>query len=218
MKNQKSIRQKFKSFFYDMLQEFSEKFDIKISKKIADIFFKLSEKIALKFNYFLDLYIRYYDSMVNCEINLASISKTDKVVYVGCGSIPASSILIAQKTNADVVGVDKNKNTVKNARHCVNKYNLSDKINIKNAEASNFSFDDFNVIIISHGITPLDDFLKYLSKKASKKSKIILRTFSDDEGALCESDKFILDLFKVNKIIRYVKQGRVISVLLSFKD
>jgi len=217
MKNQKDYRG-FKKFFYAILQEFSEKFNINFMKKIADLFFAFSERIALNFDYFLDLYIKYYEDMVNEEINSVSISKSDKIVYVGCGSIPASSILISQKTGVPVLGIDKDKISVKKAKLCVDKLDLSDIIEIKNSEASDFLFDNFNVIIISHGVCPIDKFLKYLSKKVAKNSRIILRTFSDEDGNLLKSDEFVNDLFKINKIIKHEKQGRVISVILSLKS
>lgn len=217
MKNSKGF-ERFKNFFYNMLQEFSEKFDVKFMKKIANIFFISSEKLVLNFDYFLDIYISYYEDMTSCEIDLVSITKSDKVAHVGCGYIPASSILVSKKTGASVVGIDNDKNSVKKAKLLISRLNLSDKIEIKNAEASDFSFDVFNVIIIAHGTVPIDNFLKHLSKKASKNSRIVLRTFSDKSGNLLKTDTFVTELFKVNKIIKHEKQGRVISVSLSLKD
>lgn len=214
----KKLIQKFNIFFYNILKEFSEKIDTKILKKFADIFFIFYEKIALKFDYFLYLYLKYYEDMIKSEINLISISKSDKVIHVGCGSIPASSILISQKTGANVIGIDKNKKAVMNAKFCINKLNLSDKIEIKNYLASDFLFYDFDVIVISQGIKPVDMFLRYLSKKVSKNSRIILRTFSNKYGNLLKSDEKSTSLFIVKKIIRHKKQGRLISVKLLIKD
>ncbi len=214
----KKLIKKFKIFFYCILKEFSEKIDTKILKKIADIFFIFYEKIALKFDYFLCLYLKYYEDMIKSEINLVSISKSDKVIHVGCGSIPSSSILISQKTGANVIGIDKNKKAVMNAKLCIDKLNLSNKIEIKNSLATDFLFYDFDVIIISQGIKPIDIFLRYLSKKLLKNSRIVLRTFSDKYGNLLKSDEKSTSLFKVKKIIRHKKQGRLISVKLLVKN
>lgn len=218
MKKQEKLKKKFKTFFYRILKEFSEKIDNNILKEISDVIFIFIEKIALKFDYFLNLYIKYYEDMTNNEITLTSISKKYKVVHVGCGSIPATSILIYQKTNARIVGIDNNINAVKNAKFCVEKLNLSDKIEIKNAEASDFLFDTFDVIILSQGITLTDELIKKISKNISKDSKIILRTFSDRYGNFLKSDEFIKDVFIVDKKIRHEKQGRIMSVSLSIKN
>lgn len=212
------MNQVLKNFFYSILKQSSEKFDNDFLKKIADFLFILSEKIILNFDYFLNAYINYYKDMTNKEIDLVSISRSDKIVQVGCGSIPASSILISKRTKAIIVGIDKNKNSVTNAKFCIDKLKVSDKIKIKNVEASDFSFNCFDVILVAQGITPLYDFLNHLSKNISKNSKVILRTFSDRKGNLLKSEEFVKELFKVDKIIRHEKQGRVISVRLSVKD
>jgi len=212
------FRQKFKNFFYLILNEFSNKFDNNFLKKISDIIFIFSEKITLKLDYFLKYYISYYNDMMNKEIKLGSISRSDRVVHIGCGSIPASSILIAQKTGAKIVGIDKDKKTVKNAKSCIKKLNLSDKIQIENVDALDFSFDNYDIILVAHGIRPITKFLKYLSGRISKKTIIIFRTFSDDSGNLSKSDEIVCELFNIEKIVRHEKQGKVISVKLSNKN
>ena len=211
------LRQKSKYIFFLLLTEFSEKFDIASLKKFTDIFFTLSEKITIKLDYFLSSYIKYYDEMINREIKLVDISEVDRIIHVGCGSIPASSILIAQKTNAKITGIDKDKKAVQNARICIDKFGLSDTIQIKHSEASNFTFNSFNVILISQGITPKDIFFKNLSKLLSKDARIIFRTFSTESGGLEQSDKIVNDFFEVDEIIKHEKQGKVISVKLSMK-
>ena len=47
------------------------------------------------------------------EITIAKISNKDKILHVGCGPIPATSIFIVKKTNADVTSIDKNLQSIK---------------------------------------------------------------------------------------------------------
>jgi len=218
MKKNKRFVQKLKDILYIILNEFSTKFDNKITKKISDIFFIFSEKITLKLDYFLEYYIKYYDNMINSEIKLGPISKSDNIVHIGCGSIPASSVLISKKTDANVVCIDKDKKAVENAKICIDKLNFSDKIKIKNVDALNFSFDNYNVIIVAQGIHPIDKFLKYLSEKISKETIVIFRTFSDDKGNLSKSDEAVKNFFKIEKSINHKKQGKLISVKLLKKN
>jgi precorrin-6B methylase 2 len=154
--------------------------------------------------------------MTDEEINLASISESDSIVHIGCGSVPASSILIAQKKNAKVIGIDKDINAVKNADLCVKKIGLNEKIKIRHSEASDFDFYNFDVILISQGITLNDIFLKNLSK-ISKNTRIIFRTFSSETGDLDESDIILENIFDVKKIVKHEKHGKVISVMLKVK-
>lgn len=211
------LGKRLENIFYILLNELSEKFDNKILRDISNFLFIIVEKIALKLDNFLNFYIQYYDDMIEREIKLGSISNSDKLVNVGCGSIPASLILITQKTGANAVGIDKDRRVVEDARVFIDHLDLSDKIEIKNAEASDFVYQDFDVIVISHGVRPIDRFLRYLSDKIPKDSRVILRTFSDKTGNLDESEKTIRDLFQVNKIAAHKRQGRVISVLLTMK-
>ncbi len=216
MQRNSKFRQKFKIFFYLILNEFSNKFNNNFLKKISDIIFIFSEKITLKLDYFLKYYISYYNDIIDKEIILASISKTDSIIHIGCGSIPASSILIAQKKNSKIICIDKDIKAVKNAEFCVKKLGLNEKIQIKQSEAVDFDFNKFDVILISQGITLNEIFLKNLSN-IPKNTRIIFRTFSSETGDLDESDIILENIFNIKQIIKHEKHGKVISIMLTVK-
>lgn len=200
--------------FFLFLENFSMKIDVSSFKKVIDYMFKIVEKIIIKLKKLLPSYIKYYVDIIDKEINIAKISSSTRVVHIGCGPIPSTSILIAKKTGANIIGVDKNPRTVEKARSCLHELGYANKIQIKQAEASNFPIENFDVILISHGIEPRDKFLKYVSKSMKEDAIVVFRTFSSDLGELIESDAFLKDIFKIDKIASHRKHGSVISVTL----
>jgi len=190
------------------------KFDNTKLKKLIDLIFILAEKIVVKLNKLLPFYLDFYEDMVENEIILADISKNDKILHIGCGPIPATSILVAKKTKAHVTGIDNKIISVKQASNIISSQNLSDKIKIIHADALDFSLENFDLIIISQGVKPYDKILKRISSDMNKDGRVVLRTTSTQNGKLTEKDVFLNDLFNVDKIIRQEKNGLLISVLL----
>ena len=92
-------------FFF--LNDIGDKFNALALKRLVDYLFVLSERIIIHFPRFIQFYINYYDDIIDHEINIADISKSSKTVHIGCGPIPSSSILLAQKTNGYVLGIDR---------------------------------------------------------------------------------------------------------------
>lgn len=205
-------------FFFDCLyfviSKVIVKFDNTKLKKLIDLIFILAEKIVVKLNKLLPFYLDFYEDMVENEIILADISKNDKILHIGCGPIPATSILVAKKTKAHVTGIDNKIISVKQASNIISSQNLSDKIKIIHADALDFSLENFDLIIISQGVKPYDKILKRISSDMNKDGRVVLRTTSTQNGKLTEKDVFLNDLFNVDKIIRQEKNGLLISVLL----
>ena len=81
-----------------ILKKIGIKFDAFKLKKTVDFGFVIVEKIIVKLCKLQTFYLDFYKEMVDTEIKLASISKDDKILQVGCGPIPATSILLAKKS------------------------------------------------------------------------------------------------------------------------
>jgi cyclopropane fatty-acyl-phospholipid synthase-like methyltransferase len=148
------------------------------------------------------------------EIILAKISNKDKILHIGCGSIPATSIYIVKKINADVTAIDKNLQSVKKAQILISKLKLFSKIHTIHANALNFPLENFNLIIASLGIKKYDKILRYISQNMRSDARLIFRTSSSIDGNLVEKDLFLKDIFTIDKIIPQKKNGLMISVLL----
>jgi precorrin-6B methylase 2 len=192
----------------------SKKIDVSTLKKLVDFIFERVEDIVIRLDKLLPLYLKYYEDLIDKEIRLANITNNSYVAHIGCGPIPSSSILVAKKTGAKVVGIDKNPYAVKNAQKCISMFPFKENIEIKNAEASDFSINDFDAILISHGIDNIDNFLENISKSVKRNAIILLRTFSSNSGGLSESDAYLNDIFKVIEIVNHKNHGSVITVKL----
>jgi len=213
-----TARVKLKLSVSKIIQFFDHKIIIKMDchklKFFIDIVFITSEKIFSKFNILLLLYIDNYMESIQNEIQLANISGNHKILNMGCGSIPATCILIAKETNAKITGIDKNLKSVKCAKIIISKLKLDDKVEIKHSDAMNFQLNDFDIIIIANGINPYYDVLEHVAKNMKDDAIVIFRTFSHCKGELASKDYFLNNLFILGKITSHKKSSSLISVLL----
>jgi precorrin-6B methylase 2 len=156
--------------------------------------------------------------MTENEIKLANITEKDKILHIGCGPFPATSIVLAKKTRAKITGIDINKKSVNQAIYFVSKYSLSNQIEIKHADANHFSVENFDLILISQGIKPHEEILKYISQKIKQNTRVIYRTICNMNGNICQNDMFLNDIFKIVQIEYNKKNGLLVSILLKKKE
>ena len=190
------------------------KFDPFKIKKIVDCFFVLVEKTIIKIDGFLSFYLSFYEQMIENEIELVDIDSGKKVLHIGCGSVPATCILISEKTKCNVVGIDNDLKAVKQANNLIRKRDLLDKINICLAEGEEYPVDSFDVIIVSQGIKPSFEILKKIALSIQKTSCVIYRTNILKDGSLSDEDACIRDFFEIKKVVHQKNNALLASVLL----
>jgi len=201
-----------------VLEKISIKFNVQKLKKLVDFGFIIIEKIVVKLNKLLLIYLDFNEKMIENEIKLAKISKDDKILHIGCGPIPVTSILLAKKIGANITAIDNDFFSVKQALVCLSKFNISNNVQIKHAEADTFPVQMFDLIIISQGVTPYYETLNHIAKSIKPNARVIFRTSSTSNGELFESDMFIKDIFLVDKIIYQKQNGLLLSILLLKKS
>jgi D-arabinose 1-dehydrogenase-like Zn-dependent alcohol dehydrogenase len=145
------------------------------------------------------------------EIKNAKITSVDKVLHIGCGMIPTTSILIAKETKARVVGIDNNRNEVKSANKIVAKNGLSDFIKIEYCKGQNYPVHDFNVIVIAANVWPINSVLKHLSKQIKKDTRIICRGRKNDIK-YCLEESGLSNQFSIKNISQNPKQQSFLLV------
>jgi len=202
-------------FFF--LNDIGDKFNALALKRLVDYLFILSEKIIIHFPRFIKFYINYYDDIIDHEINIADISATSKTVHIGCGPIPSSSILLAQKTKGYVLGIDRDNHAVDHAKTLIAELSLSKHVDIKKAGALDTDFSSFDVILISQGIFPKEQILQQLSTNLTNNQIIILRSFSPNKQ-LDEQDQFLSDYYSIHQIYHHNIHGSTISIFLKKKQ
>jgi len=197
------------------LQKIGVKFDSKKLKKIIDWGFIFSEKVIVKLDKLYFIYFNFYDEMIKNEIILADISREKKILHIGCGSIPATSILLIKKIGVQVTGIDKNPRSVDQARLCVLKTGVSDKIKILDGDAKIFPVETFDIIIVSQGVKPIKEILEHIAKSMKDDAYVIFRTSSSPNGEIDKNNLFIRDIFIIDKVIAQKKYALLISIMLS---
>jgi precorrin-6B methylase 2 len=190
------------------------KMDCHKLKFFIDIGFITSEKIFSKLHKLLPAYIKYYQELIQREIELAQMTGVNKILDIGSGSIPASCILLAKGTTAIVTGIDKNLESVKRAKKIISRLNLENQVEIIHANAMDFLMNDFDIIIIANGIQPYQDLLERVAKNMRDDAIVVFRTFSHLNEELAQKDYFLKKFFIVGRKTFHKKSGSLVSMLL----
>jgi ubiquinone/menaquinone biosynthesis C-methylase UbiE len=208
----KNITDKLLSYSREIFYEkISPKYKKNKLKLIMDFLYVIFEKFAIKFNIISLNYLDLYADLVRKEIEMAEITSNDSILVIGCGTLPSTSLLLYNETNAKIVAVDKDKNAINGAKKFLSNIQITDKIILKHANGLDYPLNDFNVIFILYGVKYIEKIIDYLDKKANKNSKIIVRT----------NDQIDVKLFDKFNIINRVESkylGEVNSYLISKKN
>ena len=138
-----------KYIFFEVL---SVKFRPGSAKTLIDFSYVIFEKVAAKFNIISSNYFKMYQELVDKEIKMVGISPEDKVIVIGCGSLPITAVLVAIKTKAHVIAIDKDEIAVKKAVNYIRNHHLEDKVEIEHADVEFYPLNKFDVIYLSYGV------------------------------------------------------------------
>lgn len=144
-------------------------------KKILDLLYNIFELSAIYFPINTKLYLKFHKTSVKKEIEMIDISSSDKVIHIGCGSIPYTCIILSEYDFAEIVGIDQNSTAVTNAKNSLKKFNLSNRVKIEQGSGVNYDISRFDIIILSYGINKPSSVLKHVIVSMGNTSKILLR-------------------------------------------
>ena len=100
-------------------------------KKFLDHLYYMYEFLSSHIPFLAKLYIIFHESSVKKEIEMAHISSSDKILHIGCGAIPYTSIVISKETNAKVTGIDHKQSVVDAAANFIHSHRLSNEVTIQ---------------------------------------------------------------------------------------
>lgn len=197
-----------------VMEKVGIKFDAHKLKPFIDFSFIVMEHIVIKLPRLFPFYLAFYEDMAGKEIEMAKITADDRVLHIGCGPIPATSILIAQKTGAKVLGIDYNPVSVQLAHRCVGHLPKHSRPAIVHADAYTYPVDTFTVIVVSQGVKPSVGVLEHINASMMPTARLVYRTSSSSDGNLADTDRFLLTLFQIKRMVHHKKNGLLISLLL----
>jgi threonine dehydrogenase-like Zn-dependent dehydrogenase len=201
-------------FIHSFLEKIGVKLDPYKIKNLVDFGFIFIEKAIVNLQRLHYIYFDFYSDIIKNEIALAGISKENKILHIGCGPIPATSILIAKMTGARVTCIDKDPISIQKATLCVSYNGLSEKIKVAHFDSWTYPVEKFDIIIISQGVKPIIKTLSHIAKSMNENALIIYRTSFSPRGDISEKDLFIKELFKVHKFAAQKKNALMVSILL----
>jgi protein-L-isoaspartate O-methyltransferase len=143
-------------------------------KIIPQVVAFIEKKVACNKN-LVSMYSNFYQQVIENEINLAAISENDQVLNVGCGAIPFTAILIAQKTGAKVIAIDCDQIAVKVARQCLATQQLDDLVTVMHLDGAGEIPFTFDVAIVALQAKPKKAILENLMKNGNGQVRLVFR-------------------------------------------
>ena len=178
-------------------------------KKFLDQLYNIYEIIFTNISFFSFLYLKFHESSVKKEIKMAEISKSDKILHIGCGAIPYSLIIISNEINAEIIGIDNQPRSIVLANKLLKRYKLSNKIQIKEGSGETYNVSNFDLILISYGVGNTEMILKNVFNNLKKDGKILLRYSTIEKNDYIDS---VIQKYSIKKIKLLLTQESILIV------
>ena len=162
---------------------------------------KFFEKVGCNFPIFGNNYERYfYRNLVENELALADLSDDSKILVVGSGPLPMTSIYLA-KNGFDVFCIDKDGEAIKSARKKVRQLEADLNIKFKKIDGKFKDYSDFDAVWVPLHVTPRKEVILKILKDLEDRAKVIFRNPRGYlERIYPKVDPYVFDLmFKVKK-------------------
>lgn len=188
-----------------------------VFKGLMDFVFIVIEKVGSKFEVVSALYLELYRDIVTKEIALAHLSKNEKALVIGSGSLPATPALLAVSTGAAVLSIDKDRTAVTVATRYVRNHHLEKKLTIVHADGLRYPMASFDVIFVLYGVKQPEAMLEYIASQITEKTRVVLRVITDTQGVLTDKTIDIRKHFIIKDRVRTETLGSFESLLLMKK-
>lgn len=165
MKNGTKIQTK----FYDYL----ERFNIDVNN-ITSIILKCCEKGG-QVKFFANIYgFTFYRKMVLKEIKAAALKPMSKVLHIGSGPLPLTSIYLA-KSGFLVDAIDNDSSAIEKAIQVVKKIGLEGKIQFKEIDGTKVDCSKYDAVWISFIVYPKGEIIRKVIADLKSGGKVIYR-------------------------------------------
>ncbi len=133
---------------------------------------KVLEKSSGNF-LFKNITLFYYKKIVKNEIALVNINENNKILCIGGGYFPATAMLFSKYTNAKVVVIDNDIDTINYAKKRIEKMKLD--IDVIYIDGQEVDVSNYDFVHIANQVSPKNEVLTYIEKYLTK-GKILVRT------------------------------------------
>ena len=178
-------------------------------KEVLDHLYYTFEIISNNIPFIAKLYIKFHKFSVKKEIEMLNLSPSNKILHIGCGAIPYTSIILSREVNSKIVCIDYNPHVVGIANDYLKRYNLSNMIKIEMGDGKIYNVSGFDNIILSYGIDDQDLVLKHVIDSMKNGARLILRRSTTEHNSYTDS---IVREFSVYSIRLLLTQESVLIV------
>jgi precorrin-6B methylase 2 len=147
----------------------------KINLKIINFFWYLVDRLSSISDFIAELYEKTVGNEYRNERDKFNLSKSKKILHIGCGSYPITALLLAEMNGIRIVAIDHNEKCVKITRKVLEQKNMNGKISAELGEGINYPLKGFDTIIASGCSLPKIQVINHILQNSDKKSKIIIR-------------------------------------------
>ena len=134
------------------------------------------DMFSCKLKRFATIYDESIGNEYKKEYAHLQVPKANKVLHIGCGSYPLTTIILAQYDNINhVVGIDSDQKAVHQAQTIIAQKKLQNHITIEYGTGQEYPTHKFNIIIISSCSWPKLDIIHHVITTAQKNTLIIIR-------------------------------------------
>lgn len=186
-------------------------------KNLMDSLFIIFEKVGCKFEVISEIYLKLYLEIVLKEVTMAQISSQDRVLVIGSGSLPATPVLIAQNTHAQIISIDKDSTAVKQATHYVKSHHLEQTLTIECADGLTYPLEQFTIIVVLYGVKKPAEMLRSIAGRINQNTKVIYRAITDSQGRITDKTLQLMTYFTIKDQVHSETLGSFDSFLLTKK-
>ena len=159
---------------------------VKLFKNFTSPLFKLASMLLSQLEYigtfipgFTYLYTNlFYRKMIAREIKAAGVEPGDKVLHVGCGSLPATPIALV-RAGCRVIALERNEKSLERARKVaawrLNKKELSMQLEFRHGNGLDVDSSGYDAVWISLHVTPQLKVLKQVFASLDSESRVVYR-------------------------------------------
>lgn len=177
----------------------------KLIKIRLNYFWHFIDFLSFYFSRCGQLYEKIIGKEYEIEIDKFNLENSKNILHIGCGAYPITALVLAKKTSANIVSIDKDPIAIKFAKKIISKKKLNKKIKINIGNGEKFPVKNYDTIILSSCSSPKKKILKHIFNNADLNTKIIVREIKrniSDINKIIESNKNIIykDMIKNHSI------------------
>jgi len=133
------------------------------------------EEVVLGLPLCLNLLSLYYQNRVGKELKVAYVTCGDRVLCIGGGPCPFTSIHIHKLTGAHITIIDNNPQAVRIGERLIRKLGLLSAISFVHADGARVDVHEYALVHVALQVTPRTEVLRHIQREARADAMLLVR-------------------------------------------